>query len=97
LNGTTDDVRNWIMPVNRKHNIEELMQALREEFPRGIGGQEKVFFEYVMLRGVNDSIQDAQRLLKLTAGVPCKINLIPFNAHEGSEFASSDREGFAES
>jgi len=80
------------MPINRKHPIEELMQALREEFPRGIGGQEKVFFEYVMLRGVNDTLEDANRLLKITAGVPCKVNLIPFNAHEGSEFSPSDRD-----
>lgn len=91
LNGTREDVRSWIMPVNRKHSIEELMEALREEFPRGIGGQERVFLEYVMLKGVNDSRDDAKRLLKLTAGVPCKVNLIPFNPHEGSEFLPSDR------
>jgi len=92
LNATTDDVRNWIMPVNRKHDLEELMQTLRDEFPRGIGGQEKVFFEYVMLKGVNDTLDDAKRLLRLTAGVPCKVNLIPFNAHDGSEFKSSERD-----
>ena len=91
LNATTDDIRDWIMPVNRKHDIEELMQTLRDEFPRGTGGQDKVFFEYVMLKGVNDSIDDAKRLLRLTAGVPCKVNLIPFNGHDGTEFSSSAR------
>lgn len=92
LNGTDNDVRTWIMPVNRKHPIEELMQTLREEFPRGTGGQEKVLLEYVMLRGVNDTAEDSTRLVKLAANVPCKVNLIPFNPHPGSEFLPSHRQ-----
>jgi len=93
LNASTDEVRSWIMPINRKYPLSSLMGVLREEFPRGNAGrtQAKVFFEYVMLRGVNDSLDDARRILRLTAGVPCKINLIHFNVHAGSEFSPSER------
>lgn len=93
LNASTDEVRSWIMPINRKYPLASLMGVLRDEFPRGSAGrtQAKVFFEYVMLRGVNDSLDDARRILRLTAGVPCKINLIHFNVHDGSEFAPSSR------
>ncbi|KAK1858792.1 hypothetical protein I4F81_001392 [Pyropia yezoensis] len=93
LNASTDEVRSWIMPINRKYPLASLMGVLRDEFPRGSAGrtQAKVFFEYVMLRGVNDSLDDARRILRLTAGVPCKVNLIHFNVHDGSEFAPSDR------
>eukprot|EP00168_Porphyra_purpurea_P003082 TRINITY_DN136_c0_g1_i1.p1 TRINITY_DN136_c0_g1~~TRINITY_DN136_c0_g1_i1.p1 ORF type:complete len:427 (+),score=161.56 TRINITY_DN136_c0_g1_i1:68-1348(+) len=93
LNASTDEVRSWIMPINRKYPLSSLMGVLREEFPRGNAGrtQAKVFFEYVMLRGVNDSLDDARRILRLTAGVPCKLNLIHFNVHAGSEFTPSPR------
>ncbi len=67
------------------------MQVLRDEFPREHTRQRKVFFEYVMLRGVNDTLQSARELLRLTADVPCKVNLIHFNAHAGSEFQPSDK------
>lgn len=67
------------------------MQTLRDVFPRNEAKQRKVFFQYVMLKGVNDSLVDAKELLRLTAGVPCKVNLIHFNSHDGTEFeASSD-------
>lgn len=91
LNATTDEVRSWIMPINRKYNLEALLGALREEFPRGAHSrnvrQQKVFFEYIMLDGVNDSDEDADRLVEIARTVPCKVNLIHFNPHDGaSEF-----------
>jgi len=91
LNATTDEVRNWIMPINRKYNLDQLMGTLREEFPRDLAKQHKVFFEYVMLKDVNDSLEDAKRILRLTAHIPCKLNLIQFNPHPGSDFVPSPR------
>lgn len=89
LHSANDKVRSWIMPVNRKYPLAELMGVLRDEFPRDNARQQKVFFEYVMLKGVNDSVQDAKELLRLVSGVPCKINLIQFNTHDGSSFEGS--------
>ncbi|MEI6212792.1 MAG: 23S rRNA (adenine(2503)-C(2))-methyltransferase RlmN [Desulfuromonadales bacterium] len=83
LNATTDELRNRIMPVNRKYPLKELMQAC-QEFP--LPGRRKITFEYVMLRGINDSLQDAKRLLNLISNIPSKVNLIPFNEHEGCDF-----------
>lgn len=91
LHATNDELRSWLMPINRKYPLGELMQTLRDVFPRAEAKQRKVFFQYVMLKGVNDSLVDAKELLRLTAGVPCKINLIHFNSHDGTMFeASSD-------
>ncbi|KAF6157362.1 hypothetical protein GIB67_004300 [Kingdonia uniflora] len=90
LNATTDEVRNWIMPINRKYNLALLLDTLREElrFKHNF----KVLFEYVMLAGINDSLEDAKRLVGLVQGIPCKINLITFNPHSGSLFkATSDK------
>ncbi|KAL6567819.1 hypothetical protein OROGR_001487 [Orobanche gracilis] len=84
LNATTDEVRNWIMPINRKYNLELLLGTLREELC--LKHNYKVLFEYVMLAGVNDSSEDAKRLISLVQGIPCKINLISFNPHSGSRF-----------
>lgn len=84
LNATTDEVRNWIMPINRKYELDLLLQTLREELR--LKRNYKVLFEYVMLAGVNDSIEDARRLVELVQGIPCKINLISFNPHSGSQF-----------
>lgn len=84
LNATTDEVRNWIMPINRKYKLSLLLQTLREEL--SFKHKYKVFFEYVMLAGVNDSVEDAERLIDLVRGIPCKINLISFNPHCGSQF-----------
>jgi len=77
LNATTDAVRSELMPVNRKYPIEELLGALRQIVWRR---REKVTFEYVLLRGVNDSPDDARRLGRLARGLPAKVNLIPWNA-----------------
>ncbi|KAL5177590.1 Dual-specificity RNA methyltransferase RlmN [Glycine soja] len=94
LNATTDEVRNWIMPINRKYKLELLLQTLREElcFKKNY----KVLFEYVMLEGVNDSDGDAERLIELVKGIPCKINLISFNPHSGSFFKPTKDERMIE-
>ncbi|KAL0004196.1 hypothetical protein SO802_011757 [Lithocarpus litseifolius] len=84
LNATTDEVRNWIMPINRKYKLGLLLETLRVELR--FKNNYKVLFEYVMLSGVNDSIEDAKRLIDLIEGIPCKINLISFNPHNGSQF-----------
>ena len=92
LNATTDEIRSWIMPINRKYNLERLLGTLRENFPRRGAGrhQRHVFFEYILLAGINDSDEDAERLLEISRSMPCKFNLIYFNTHEGSEFRCSD-------
>ena len=94
LNATTDDVRNRIMPVNRRYPIKELLAACRR-FP--LGDRRRITFEYVMLRDVNDSETDALRLVKLLRGIQCKVNLIPFNPFPGSEFSRGLRPCFAPS
>jgi len=83
LNATTDELRNRIMPINRKYPLKELLRACRE-FP--LPGRRKVTFEYVMMGGINDSLEDAKRLLRLISDIPNKVNLIPFNEHEGCGF-----------
>ncbi len=83
LNATTDEQRTQIMPVNKKWNIEKLLQACRT-YP--LGSHRRITFEYVLLKGINDTLEDAARLIQLTKGIPSKINLIPFNEHSGSEF-----------
>ena len=83
LNATTDELRDRIMPVNRRYPLRELMKACKE-FP--LPGRRKVTFEYVMLGGINDTLDDAKRLLKLISDIPNKVNLIPFNEHEGCDF-----------
>ncbi len=83
LNGTTDEQRSMIMPVNKKWNIEKLLGACRR-YP--LGSHRRITFEYVLLKGLNDSLDDAARLVGLIRGIPSKINLIPFNEHSGSEF-----------
>jgi 23S rRNA (adenine2503-C2)-methyltransferase len=87
LNGTTDEQRSAIMPVNKKWDISALLEACRE-FP--LGPHRRITFEYVMLRDLNDSMDDAARLVKLTRGIPSKVNLIPFNEHSGAEFKRPD-------
>ncbi|XP_022735149.1 uncharacterized protein LOC111288504 isoform X3 [Durio zibethinus] len=83
-------VRNWIMPINRKYKLGLLLETLREELR--FKHNYKVLFEYVMLDGINDSIEDAKRLIDLVKGIPCKINLISFNPHCGSHFRPSSDE-----
>jgi 23S rRNA (adenine2503-C2)-methyltransferase len=88
FHGTTDEIRDRLVPINRRWNIETLLGALRE-YPR-LSNSERITFEYVMLKGVNDSDADARRLVKLIAGIPAKINLIPFNEWPGAPYERSD-------
>jgi 23S rRNA (adenine2503-C2)-methyltransferase len=83
LNGTTDEYRSRIMPVNRVWNLQALGEAL-EAFPLEKG--ERITLEYVLLRGVTDSLEDGRRLAAFARRFPSKVNLIPFNPHEGSGF-----------
>ena len=83
LNATDNKTRDMIMPINRKYPIEKLIEACRL-YPLGPG--RRITFEYVLIKGVNDSIEDAERLVSLLKPIKSKINLIPFNEHEGSEF-----------
>ncbi|MBC7691650.1 MAG: 23S rRNA (adenine(2503)-C(2))-methyltransferase RlmN [Methylotenera sp.] len=87
LNASTDEQRSAIMPVNKKWNIAALMQACRN-YP--LGSHRRITFEYVLLKDFNDSIEDAQRVIQLTRGIPSKINLIPFNEHSGSVYKRPD-------
>ncbi|WP_323766201.1 23S rRNA (adenine(2503)-C(2))-methyltransferase RlmN [Marinovum sp.] len=90
FHATTDEVRNKLVPINKRWNIETLLGALRD-YPR-VANSERITFEYVMLKGVNDSDADARRLVKLIQGIPAKINLIPFNEWPGSPYERSDWE-----
>lgn len=90
FHATTDAVRDILVPINRKWNIATLLAALRD-YPR-LSNSERITFEYVMLKGVNDSDADARRLVKLIAGIPAKINLIPFNEWPGAPYERSDWE-----
>jgi 23S rRNA (adenine2503-C2)-methyltransferase len=83
LHAATDEVRSQLMPVNRSFNLAMLMAALKK-YP--LAHRQRIFFEYVMLDGVNDSPEDARQLAKLVRGVRAKVNLIPFNDWEGAEF-----------
>jgi len=87
FHATTDEVRDTLVPINRKWNIATLLDALRA-YPR-LSNSERITFEYVMLDGVNDSDDDARRLVKLIAGIPAKINLIPFNEWPGAPYRRS--------
>ena len=87
LHATTDDVRNRLVPLNRKYPIAELLGACKA-YP-GLSNAKRITFEYVMLKGINDSPADARRLVKLLAGIPAKVNLIPFNPWPGSSYECS--------
>ncbi|MAP94920.1 MAG: 23S rRNA (adenine(2503)-C(2))-methyltransferase RlmN [Ponticaulis sp.] len=90
LHATNDDLRNEIVPINKKYDLQTLFEAIKA-YP-GLGNSKKVTFEYVMLKGVNDSIAEAKDLIRLLKGVPAKINLIPFNPWPGSQYECSDWE-----
>lgn len=90
FHATTDEVRDKLVPINKRWNIETLLGALRD-YPR-LSNSERITFEYVMLKDVNDSDADARRLVKLIQGIPAKINLIPFNEWPGSPYERSDWE-----
>ncbi|SNR34401.1 23S rRNA (adenine(2503)-C(2))-methyltransferase RlmN [Paracoccus sediminis] len=87
FHATTDDVRNVLVPINKRWNIATLLDALRD-YPR-LSNSERITFEYVMLAGVNDSDADAHRLVDLIRGIPAKINLIPFNEWPGAPYKRS--------
>ncbi|ESQ90342.1 50S rRNA methyltransferase [Asticcacaulis sp. AC460] len=88
LHATNDTLRDEIVPLNKKYNIETLMAAIRA-YP-GLSNARRVTFEYVMLKGVNDSPAEARALIKLLKGIPAKINLIPFNPWPGTQYQCSD-------
>ena len=88
FHATTDDVRNTLVPINKRWPIEELLEALKA-YPKA-SNSERITFEYVMLKDVNDSDEDARRLIKLIEGIPAKINLIPFNEWPGAPYKRSD-------
>ena len=88
FHGTTDEIRDKLVPINKKWNIETLIKALKD-YPR-LSNSERITFEYVMIKDVNDSELDAYRLVKLIAGIPAKINLIPFNEWPGSPYRRSE-------
>ncbi len=89
LNATDNPTRNEIMPINKKYPIESLIQCLRD-YP--LKNNRRITIEYVMLKGINDSMEDARRLVKLLQGFPSKVNLIPFNAYPGSPYQPPSRE-----
>src|SRR6201991_2084608 len=90
LHAVRDELRNELVPLNRKYPIAELLQACRD-YP-GSSNARRITFEYVMLKGVNDSLDDARLLVKMLKGIPAKINLIPFNPWPGTAYKCSDWE-----
>ena len=90
LHAVTDELRNELVPLNRKYPLRELLEACRN-YP-GVSNARRITFEYVMLKGVNDSLADARALVRLVKGIPAKINLIPFNPWPGSKYECSDWE-----
>jgi 23S rRNA (adenine2503-C2)-methyltransferase len=87
LHATTDELRNKLVPLNKKYPIADLLAACRS-YP-GLSNARRITFEYVMLNGINDSIEDAKRLVKLLKGIPAKVNLIPFNPWPGTPYECS--------
>ena len=90
LHATTDSVRDSLVPINRKWNIETLLHALKH-YPT-LSNADRIVFEYVMLKDINDSDVDAHRLVELIEGIPAKVNLIPFNEWPGSPYQRSTQE-----
>lgn len=88
LHSARDEVRDVLVPINRKYPLAELMAACRS-YP-GLNNARRITFEYVMLKDVNDSLDDARALVDLIAGIPAKINLIPFNPWPGAPYECSD-------
>ena len=87
LNATTDEVRDQLMPVNRRYPLRQLMEACRN-FP--LAPRQRITFEYILIRDVNDSLADAKRLVKLLHGIKAKVNLIPFNEPADPDFQKPD-------
>ncbi|MBF0233788.1 MAG: radical SAM protein [Desulfamplus sp.] len=83
LNATDDVTRSMLMPINRKYPIKELLETCRSY---KLKSRDKITFEYILIKGVNDSDEDAKRLVKMLGPIKSKVNIIPFNPHEKSEF-----------
>ncbi len=90
LHAVRDELRDMLVPINKKYPLKELIEACRN-YP-GVSNARRITFEYVMLKDVNDSLEDAKALIKLLKGVPAKINLIPFNPWPGTNYQCSDWE-----
>ena len=90
LHAANDELREQIMPINRKYPLKDLMQACRD-YP-GLSNSRRITFEYVMLKDINDQPWHAKQLIKLLKGIPAKVNLIPFNPWPGSDYECSDWE-----
>jgi 23S rRNA (adenine2503-C2)-methyltransferase len=90
LHAVTDELRNELLPLNRKYPLRDLLDACRN-YP-GLSNARRITFEYVMLKGMNDSLAEARALVRLVKGIPAKINLIPFNPWPGSKYECSDWE-----
>ncbi len=90
LHAVNDELRNVLVPINKRYPIADLLQACRD-YP-GLSNARRITFEYVMLKGVNDSVEDAKSLVRLLKGIPAKINLIPFNPWPGTQYECSDWE-----
>jgi 23S rRNA (adenine2503-C2)-methyltransferase len=90
LHAVTDELRNELVPLNRKYPLRELLKACRN-YP-GLSNARRITFEYVMLKGINDSLAEARALVRLLKNIPAKINLIPFNPWPGSKYECSDWE-----
>ena len=88
LHACNDDLRDILVPINKKYPLQQLMEACRA-YP-GLSNARRITFEYVMIKGVNDSMADARDLVKLLKGIPAKVNLIPFNPWPGSNYQCSD-------
>ncbi|WP_017932301.1 23S rRNA (adenine(2503)-C(2))-methyltransferase RlmN [Robiginitomaculum antarcticum] len=88
LHAANDELRTQIMPINNKYPLAELMQACRD-YP-GLSNSKRITFEYVMLKGINDSPKHARELINLLRGIPAKVNLIPFNPWPGTDYVCSD-------
>ena len=87
FHATTDEIRDKLVPINKRWNIETLLESLRD-YPKA-SNSERITFEYVMLKGINDSDADAHRLVELIKGIPAKVNLIPFNPWPGAPYERS--------
>ena len=90
LHAANDELREKIMPINRKYPLAELIDACRN-YP-GLSNARRITFEYVMLKGINDTPKHARELITLLQGIPAKVNLIPFNPWPGSDYECSDWE-----
>ena len=89
LHAVNDDLRNKLVPINKKYNLEELINTCRN-YPN-LSNSRRITWEYVMIRGINDTVEDAKKLVELISGIPSKINLIPFNPWPGSLFETSSQ------